>query len=131
MQSQLVMQRHCIDVSIHFAAGEQGLRIRSKTKKLFICGVIQGLDAHTIPGQKQVLASGIPDGKGKHPVEEFWTTFAPFVIGLENDLGVSFGEKFVPLLDQIRAQFPIVINRPIEHQNQPQRFIHHRLIGAL
>ena len=64
----------------------------------------------------------------KHAVETLHAILAPGVVGLEDDLGIAFGEKVVTHLHQFGAQFLVVVDRAVEYQRQLQVVIHHGLV---
>jgi hypothetical protein len=126
-----MMQRHWVERGIHVRRFQQRLAVGGKAESARRVAVVERLDAQPVAGQEQRALAQIPEGEGEHADQMLDALFAPFGIGFENDLGVALGEEAVTLGQQFPPQFPVVVDRAVEDQRQPQFRVHHGLIGAV
>ena len=71
------------------------------------------------------------DGEGEHAEEVVDAVGAPPVVGLGDHLGVGGGEEPVTVSPQLLAQLLVVVDAAVEHRDQPQFVVNHRLGAGL
>ena len=129
MQCELEMQRLCVDPGIDIATGNQRLGIGCETQPAIVKRKVEGLDAETVPGHETALLFSIPDDEGKHAMQVLGTALSPLTVGFQDDLAVTVREEAVALLAQFGAQFTVVVDSPVENQDEVEFVVDHRLVG--
>ncbi len=77
-------------------------------------GVVERLDAEAIACEHEPSSDRIPDRKGEHAAEFLHAQLAPFLVAVDDDLGVGFGAEAVAVRDQLRANRGEVVDLAVE-----------------
>ena len=128
--SQKIVDRRLIGRAKDARIGEQRLDLGSKQEHVILVIPVQRLDAVPVPRQEQLLARPVPDSKGKHAVEVIDAIRAPFLVSVNDHLGVGLRMKLVAARLQFHAQFLKVVNLAVEGNDHVAIFIGHRLMAA-
>src|SRR6266850_298608 len=59
-------------------------------------GVVEGLHAQTVAGEKEGLGLSIPEGEREHPAEPIDASLAPLLPAVDDHLGIAPGAEDVP-----------------------------------
>ena len=122
-----MVQRDRVDRGVDVAAGQQRRQRGGEPQPVRGLRQVQRLDAEPVAGQDQPAAVLLQDGEREHPEEVVDAVHPPPVVGLGDDLGVGAGEEAVAVALQFLAQLLVVVDAAVEHRDQPQRRVHHRL----
>ena len=96
---------------------QQGLQLGAKDERRAAQRVKQRLDAHGVPGQKQLPPPGIPRRKGENAVEPVAATLAPLEKRLQHDLGVRMCVKTASSGLQLCAQLRRIVQLAVVDQH--------------
>ena len=92
---------------------------------------VEGFLAETIAGQKERPGHPVMDREGEHPVETLQQPLAPFPVPVEQDFGVGMIrlEGMTQRLQTV-AQFPVIVDLPVEDNGETAVRRRHRLGAA-
>ena len=76
---EVLVQGVKVDLSPDVGVGQQRLQLRGEDEAAGRDGVVEGLLAHPVPGQEQLLPAPVPDGEGEHAVQGLQAAF-PLVL---------------------------------------------------
>jgi len=94
--------------------GEEGLDLAPKDEATGVGGVIEGLDPEGVSRQDQFLEGLIPEGEGVHPPQASQEPLAPFLITVDQHLGVGLAPKNVARGLQVLSDLQVVVDLPVE-----------------
>ena len=124
------MQRLAVDVGVDAAGGDDRRQGRGEAQTVLRVGEIERLDAEPVARQHDAAAVALPDREREHAVEALDTARAPGVIGLDDDLGVAFGEEAIALRFERAPQVAEIVDAAVEHDGEAERRIEHRLLAG-
>ncbi len=126
-----VSHRCPVEVPLHLRQLQQALELGGEYQPPGNFAIEQRFDAQAIPGQHQALAAVIPEGKAKHPAQLVNAVRTVFFVEVDDNLGIGLRVECVAPALQLRAQFPVVVDLPIEHDLNAAILIGHRLMTGL
>src|SRR5712691_7711301 len=118
---------------IHFARDaslQDRFDLRAKDQSLPIPVVIQGFFAEAVTGSQQALAFPIPEGEGKHPAQMLDTLITVLFVGVNDSLGVTIRAEVMATLLELFLQFTVVIDFPIQDDENALIFVKNGLVAA-
>src|SRR5260370_9772344 len=118
---------------IHFARDaslQDGFDLRAEDQLLSIPVVIERFLPEAVAGRKQALAFPVPDGEGEHPAQVLDTLIPVLFVGVNDGLGVTIRTKVMTTLLKLFLQFTIVIDFPIQDDENALIFVKNRLMTA-
>ena len=120
------------------AAGQQRTHFGGKQESAVRDRVIQRLDSQPVTRQKNLRVprrfarragrTRIPDGKGKHAAEFAQTLFAPFLIGVDDDLGIRVSAERMPAPFERLAQLREIVDFAVENNRDIACFVEYGLV---
>ena len=126
-----MVQRDRVDRGVDVAAGQQRRQRGREPQPVGRLREVERLDAQPVPAEDQPAGVLLQQGEGEHPEEVVDAVHAPPVVGLGDDLGVGGGEEAVAVALQLRAELLVVVDAAVEHGDQAQLGVHHRLGAGL
>src|SRR5262249_22101112 len=93
---------------------EQGLDLGGDPDRSAVIGIVKGLDAKRITGEKKSSVLFIPYGKRIHAPQALHHPRAVFGIEVQQNLGIARGSEAVPLCLQLSPQFTVIIDFTVE-----------------
>ena len=85
--------------------------------------VVQRADAEVVPGEKEALPGGVPDGEGELAVELIDAGRAPILVKVNEHLRVRGRIETVPLRFQPGPELRIIIDLAVEDDPDRPRFV--------
>ena len=106
---------------LHFRHISQahGPQFRAKVKPPVFVAIIKRFDANGVSGQHEALFLFVKNGKSKHAVKRFNTSWTFFLVKMKNGFGVGLGCKRI-LARQVRSDGLEIVNFTVD--NNPFRF---------
>ena len=92
--------------------------------------IIERLDAETVARNKQLAPALIPDGKGEHSAQIFYTSRAMLFVQMQDSFRVAMRVIAMPLRLKSRAIIRVVINLSVVSDIKLTVFNRHRLLAA-
>src|SRR5690606_14475668 len=96
-----------------------------------LVAVVERLDSEPIAREKQLAGVALDDGEGKHAVQPFDKVLAPGVVGLDEHLRVAGGKEAVSPIFERATELPVVVDRAVIDDREPELRIDHRLLRVL
>ena len=124
------MQCNRVNRRVDAVGGQQGRQRRGEAQCARDLGVVQRLDAKTIPGEDYAAGVALPDRKREHALEVVDAIRAPGGVGLEDDLGIAIRKEMVTKCTQPGPQVAEVVDTAVEHDAQAELVVDHRLLGV-
>ena len=90
-------------------------------------GVVERLDAEGIARAVEGAGLRVPDREGEHAAELFRDALAPFLVAVEDGLGVAAGLEDIALRDELVAQLHEVVDLAVEDDGDRSVVAVHRL----
>ncbi len=81
--------------------------------------------------QNQPLPAVVPKRQGKHPVQFADEVRSSLLIKVNDHLAVRMGFEFVPALQELLAEFPVVIDFAVKDEGEVPCFVRKGLIAGL
>ncbi len=89
--------------------------------------IVEGFDPQPVPGQKEFLFSLIPKPESKHALKMVQTSFRPFFVGVDDNLGIGFASETMPFTFQRLTKLQEIIDFSVKNQLNRPLFIRHGL----
>jgi hypothetical protein len=96
---------------------EDALQFGAKIDFAMVQTVVDGFDAHAVPGKNQAPLGLHPHCNGEHSAEAREARAAPAPEGMQNNLSVAVGAETKALCFQLSANLPMVENFPVENND--------------
>src|SRR6185437_620070 len=90
--------------------------------------VIKRLLAEAVAGEEQRLLGCVPQGEGEHAAKAREAVLAPFLPGMNDDLGIAMGTETMPLSRELGHEFAGIINLAIEGDGNRAVLVEQRLL---
>ena len=129
-EGQEVRHPALADLPRHRRVGHDRLDLGGKDEPRAVVIVIERLLADPVARDKQARARRVPDRDGKHAVEPLQAVRAPFLIGVQNDLGVAARAEDMPFRLQLRPEIAEVVQLAVEDDAARPVFVPNRLLPA-
>ena len=130
LHAQPVGQTGLVQALFKGRVSQKRLDLAGKEQRLALFIIAERLDAEQVPRTEQRAAGAVPHRKREHPAQAAGQAAAPFLIPVEQDLGVGIRGKRVAALLQSGTQGLVVVNFAVEHDHQRAILIEHRLAAA-
>ena len=87
--AEIQLQLALVQLLFEAGMGQKALDLAAE-EQLALIGkiIVEGLDTEVVPGTEQGLLGLVPDGKGEHTPQLRQHAFAPFLVAVEQNLGV-------------------------------------------
>jgi len=121
-----------IDGPFHPPRGQQRLAFRSEHERLAARLIQQRFDAERVPGQQHRFPARPPiqHGQGEHAAQPGKAGLALFLVEPQQDFRIALGaEAMAPVLEP-GAQFPKIIDFPVEDEGDAAVLGHHGLMSG-
>ena len=99
-----------IQASPHFWQLKDRFELGSEREPAFDRGIVERLDAQTIPGQEKLAASLVPEREGKHAAKAIDRARAELLIEMNNRFGVALSAERVSPPFELPAQIAVVVD---------------------
>ncbi len=119
-----------IDAAIDDAGGEQRLDLRSEKQPIARFDVMQRLDARAVAREQQRLFVPVPERDGEHAAQPFERGRTPFLVGVNDRLGVARRVENVARRFQPLPQLAIVVDLTVEDEPDRSVFVVNRLMAG-
>src|SRR5205807_450080 len=90
--------------------------------------VIKRLDAEPVAGEEERLAVAVPQRKSEHAAEALHAVLAPLLPGVNDDLGVAPGTKYVTRAHELGDQLLVVVDLAVEDDDDAAVLVEKRLL---
>jgi len=115
------------------------LEIRMPEKRLDLAGeqehvpvavIVERLDPVVIPRREQGLRFRIPDDVGEHPAQIPDELGSVLLVSVQQHFAVRVGPELVSFFQKSLPEFTVVVDLPVEDQDERPVFVEQRLIAA-
>ena len=115
----------------HVGILEQRLQLRAEDQAAAgQLRVVERLHADAIPREQQAALPGVPDGEREHAAEALDRAVAPFLVAVDDDLGVGAGAEAMAARRQVRPHVGEVVDLAVEDGPDGAVFVAERLIAG-
>src|SRR3989442_9627862 len=122
------MQHMPVGATIEPFGSEERLDFGSEDYEGSLVVVVKGFDPEAITGQMEFLLLAVPDRHREHPVELAECGRAPFLKGLERQLGVRTGPEGHALRFEVALEFGEVVDFAVVDDGETPVIRSHRLV---
>ena len=110
---------------------DQGVQLRGKDKRAPLQRIEKGFLAEPIPRKEKTSLFNVIQRESPHPVQTGNKLLAPLTVTVEQDLGIRVvGQKTMPELDKLPAEFQMIVDLAVENDSQPTVRRPHGLVAA-
>src|SRR5260221_10563910 len=128
--SEIILDSGRIESPLELGADEQRLQLRCEEQPTIVeHGVIERLLAEAVAGEKQRLFPLVPQRKGKHAAEALQTIRAPFLPGVNDDLGIRMGAEAMSPVRQLCRKGLEIVDLAIERDDNGVVLVEQRLLA--
>ena len=131
LEGQVFVKGHGIDPLPQRGVAQQRLELRCEQQASALDRVVERLDAHSVPRQQKPAKPQVQHREREHAVEVLDHVLAPFLIGMDQGLGVRLGDKGVAGRDQAIAQLWKVVDLAVLDHPDGGVFVVDRLMPTL
>ena len=110
---------------------QEALDLRSVHEGAAHPGVIEGLDTEVVPSSEELATFAVPDDEGKHAAQAVDHLVTPLLVAMQDDLGVGLGGEGMSQVDQLAAQFTVVVDLPVHGDGHGGVLVEDGLVAAL
>ena len=111
--------------------GQKSFDLAAEEQQVLVLVVVEGLDAEDVPRAEKGAVRFIPNDEGEHAPQLFGQRLAPFLVAVQQHLGVRVGGEHVARRGELLAQLHEVVNFAVEHRHEVFVLVEHGLAAAL
>ena len=131
LEGHVLLQGLEVDLPVIARVFKDALDLRSVDKAVPDLRVVEGLDPEHVTGGEELFFLRVPDDKGKHAAEPVQDPRAVLAVAVQQDLRVRIGPEGMALDPEHLPELAVVVDLPVEGDDQPAVLRLHGLIAAL
>jgi len=126
-----LLQRAPVDASLDTGMAKQPRKLGGEREEPGPCAVVKRLLAEAVAREEEAAVRGVVHREGEHAVQAAGQLRTPFLIAVDQHLGVGMvGPERVALRGELGAQLHVVVDFTVEDHADGARLVPHRLLAG-